>query len=317
MSKLFCFFLPFLISPLFAQEELFRSISVDYHFAQQSADRSYSYQFHRFNPIALPNGAHEHFQTDPFNGSTERFNFLSLRAYWALNNRVAVHFDLPLHMKERSSENAIFQKSQNGVGDISMGLNYRWFSSRLDRTDHKNTLVATLGAAIRLPSGVYKRFDEDGELEPLLQAGTGARAYSATHILSLSIQQLAMQLETGIRVNEKNEFGYRHGHELNLKLGLSRAFFFNDYFLVGELGVAHEIKQPDEMNGQELNRPEVNTRDSGGAFMSLPIGLQLVVSQISISARFAPVLWQQVNGFQPERDFNGSIGIAYRISQKK
>lgn len=299
---------------LHAQSDLFRSIGISYESDVQSADRSYAYQFHRFNPIAFVNGAHEHFSTDSFEGSLETFSRVNIFSEWHLNPRIALKFNAPYHFKRRTSGRAFFATAENGFGDISLGADYKWYDSSMDRSRKSDIqILAKIGLGIQLPSGQYKRFDELGELEPLMQAGTGARAYNLHHDLSARLGKSRGLLRGRILFNEKNEFRYRHGHELHLELQISRVVFVGDHYIVGELGLQQEFKKPEEMNGRELNRPEVNTRDSGGSFLSLPLGLHLSIKQINLRMIYAPVILQSINGFQPERDHFSKLALSYRL----
>ena len=243
----------------------------------------------------------------------EVFSWL-IQTETALSRRLSLISSLPIIRQSRSLTTLSGDRSRAdafGLGDWITGLNFR--------SDESRKIAWQAGAAIKWPTGVYRRTDDDGLLLSIdLQPGSG----STDGIFWLGIGQARLIGEWGLsgrltgRISGSNrnrsDFeSYRIGNEFWVEMGMGRSLFWKNTVIDANFFVRARQTERDTRNGLEMTF-------SGGRELHLNPVLRFSFSpKSSLLLNFSLPFYRQTNEIQLSTTWKAGIGFFYDIKSPK
>jgi len=144
------------------------------------------------------------------------------------------------------------KQSVSGFGDISLSANYTVVNTS-DSCERKWRHLLLAGAGIKLPAGRYKVKDDNGDINPYLQPGTGSVDFTFYSVYSIRFKKFGMQADAEYRSNTKNKQGYKFG---NTFTGSAKLFYWQaagKLIFLPNAGISFLSAMKDDEFGFELS----------------------------------------------------------------
>lgn len=215
--------------------------------------------------------------------SEDTFNKMEIWGRFYVTPKVQVFAFIPYHYN--SMKGTVQNVSSQGLGDITLAGNYLLINTGENYIGtFKHTLVA--GAGIKLPTGEFKKTDNDVLLNPNFQLGTGSVDFLLTTVYTLRFQQLGITTESGYKMNTKNSNQYLFGNQFHLA---SQLFYWQNigaFALLPNGGLYYE-------NGKRHKDGEIIQPNTGGYNYSVTAGLDVYYNNMTLGFNFKHPLKQQ------------------------
>ena len=150
-------------------------------------------------------------------------------------------------------------------------------------------MIAGLGCVA--PTGQYQKINTNGELNPLMQPGTGAFGGLFNVQYVIRKEKLSFNSLLDYRVNAYNIDQYRISNSFNCTSLISYELISSSFNLQASGGTFFEQAGMDLQDNMYLS-------NTGGAAVFAHLGLDVYIKQISIGAAGRLPVYEKLNGIQ-------------------
>jgi hypothetical protein len=214
--------------------------------------------------------------------SIEKFQTYELRGRFHLGKRIQLFVLAPVHVNQQLENNVL--SKFNGIGDVSSFANYSIFNNADSlKSKWKHNLQA--GGGIKLPTGKYKRLDQNQILNPNIQTGTGSFDLILDAIYTVRLNKFGLNNTAFYRINTTNSNDFKFGDRFTLTSSLFYWAKIKDHSLLPSLGVNIDHAKSDVHNSFRVD-------DSGGASVFMTAGIDFYIKKIMLAANFQLPMYQ-------------------------
>lgn len=185
---------------------------------------------------------------------------------------------VPYHINKQYSDDGI--KTQNGIGDISILLNYNLLQSRSNTGKNLIEHQLWIGGGIKLPTGKNNIDINDPLVNPgdvNSQSGTGSTDILLNASYDVSINKFGLNTSANYKINTDNKTGYRFGNRFT-----ANTFAYYKLRAMG-LGIAPNVGLLYE-NAASNNLNKATVVQTGGNLMSVAGGVEMNFKKIALGA---------------------------------
>lgn len=276
-------------------------------------EKSFSIQMnYEFKSINLLVDNNERLENDPRSRSGQS---LSIKTDYTLNQKWAFSAILPLVYHSRKT----FSETQNsiGIGDLSLLTQYKLLTSE--------TQKLSISSGIKIPTGKVNHLGSSQIiLSPDMQSGSGSfdlllrGAYSKSDFLLPFMTGLASVIYRKNGTNDSfgkrdnfNGRSFAFGDEVIANVGVSYLSTLASGFLIPDLGI--KVRWGSKNKEQGVDSP-----NSGGQWLSLPLGLSFVADDKKSIRLYTEIpVYQNLSGLQITTDFTFGVQFIYNNIGKK
>jgi hypothetical protein len=179
--------------------------------------------------------------------SVERFQTAELWGRFYPVKRVQLLVFIPFSVNEQTVLLNNETKRIQGLGDISITVQYNALNTFFDSTVH----TLNLGIGTKLATGKYQ-YDEnvDDEVEnPNFQLGTGSTDLLLSAIYTTWFKKIGLNTEVNYRVTSENSQGYRFANRFLAATTFFRTVSMKSTSLLPNAGISFEHAKQDVRNG--------------------------------------------------------------------
>ena len=220
--------------------------------------------------------------TETKSTSQELFQTTELRGRFHLNKRVQLFVLLPININQQT-ENSV-TSTFTGLGDISTFANYS-IDNNGDSLGKKWKHNLQLGGGIKLPTGSYKKLDENNILNPNIQTGTGSFDILIDAIYTVRYKKWGLNNTVFYRFNTTNSNDFKFGNRFTL----ATSFFYwaniKGYSLLPSIGINYEKADKDLHNSFIVDQ-------SGGSSLFTTYGLDFYYKSFTLGVNFQLPVFQ-------------------------
>lgn len=249
------------------------------------------YNFRNFNSEHLILG------TETKSISTESFQKVELRGRFNLSKRIQLFVFLPLSINQQTENNLISKIS--GLGDISTFANYSIYNNG-DSLNKKWKHNFQLGVGFKLPIGKYNTLNNNNELNPNIQTGTGSFDILLDVIYTVRYRKIGLNNSTIYRFNNSNSNNFQFGNRYTFATNLFYWANIKGYSLLPSIGAIYENTQKDKHNNAILTQ-------SGGNTLLSSIGLDFYYRKFSFGTNIQIPTYQDNNITKSKLKFSTTL----------
>ncbi len=235
--------------------------------------------------------------------SNDHYNTLDLYARYYPHQKVQLYVVLP-YVSNRLYEGESL-KTFEGLGDAMLIAQYRILFK--DDTENNRARQLFAGGGIKLPTGSYNKAENNGEIEPHSQTGTGSLDYLITATYSGRRKKLGISADVSYKINGTNKNGFHFANRLNAS---AHGFYWikrDKLSFIPNAGFYLETARMDQIN----KRDYLNT---GGAVLFGSVGLDVFINKLKISVTGQVPAYEKLTGYQLNNKFRIVSGIAYHFN---
>lgn len=257
---------------------------------------------HNGGELGLPNESYLY--VEEFN-SYDIFINAYLHPKWQLN--ISTYFT-DNYIKKNDS----IVSNVGGIGDINLLLKYQLINSQNNcDTTLKNKLLHRLsvGTGITLPTGNFNKstivdFETEFkpnviigtpilELDPHMQAGTGAFGYLFLAEYLVKINAFGLNINASYKLNTTNKNEFKFANRFNSNLSLFSMLKLSEKIkIMPQAGLSYEQSKRDEYQ----NEPYM---DSGGSVLFSNLGLSLFLNKLRFNTSYYVPVYESLYDDQP------------------
>ena len=193
-----------------------------------------------------------------------------------------------------------------GIGDLMLVALYQVYNTPSDSSSAFNQRLF-LGGGIKFPTGVYRETSSDGELEPLLQPGTGSFDFIASLNYLAKIKKAGLNTDITYRINTSNKNGFQFANRLNATVLLFYKIPIKAWTLIPSGGVYYEQALMDLDNNTYL-------QNTGGKVLFSQFGVDIYYKNFSVNFGYQIPVYENLFGVQGKNQNRLITGISYAFN---
>ena len=223
------------------------------------------------------------------NGGTktkENFHTVDISGRYVATSRFHLSARIPFHYMTQTIEGQTSKVA--GIGDISimgqfLAINPEFCSGKTAKHQFR------IGAGLKFPTGSIKTKFNNEMLPITMQAGTGSLDILTSGIYTLRYKDWGLNAELGYRINTTNSDRYKFGNRISSTVSaLYWLKLSENVTLLPTIGASMDWADENKQSG-------VWVRYTGGALVTGVVGADLMVKRVVLSARYNPIIWQQLS----------------------
>lgn len=212
----------------------------------------------------------------------------------------------PYHFNKQVSDDGT--KTQNGLGDISLIVNYRLFQSA-HFTDHNTSTQQQLwiGGGIKLPTGknsVDINNTDEIVADANSQMGTGSVDFLLNAAYNLRINKFGVNTSVNYKINSANNAHYIYGNRFSASSIAYYRLKFHGAGIAPNIGVLYE-----HANASKLTNAKVQY--SGGFAALASGGTEISLNKISVGLNAQLPFSQNFAAGQTTSKFRGMMHVSF------
>ena len=186
----------------------------------------------------------------------EDFNTLQAWGNIALTKRAVLNVIVPYQFHHRDLPDGTAQDI-SGIGDINILALYNLISPTPDSIiSIKPEHYLQIGGGLKLPTGKYKKENNEGSINPSFQLGNGSLDYIAAINYGFSYRNWGISSFINYAIKTENTNHYKFGNQLNYGLNAFKTYYLSDIALTPIIGLSGENYE----TNQEFNLDVANTK---------------------------------------------------------
>lgn len=191
----------------------------------------------------------------------------------------------------------------SGLGDAIVIGQYQLFNSTPDSTKHfRQRLFA--GGGVKFPIGNFRIHDENGEMEPTMQPGSGSWDFVLSTNYMLKIGWFGVNTNVLYHLTTQNVNGFRHANKFNVTSSAFAIVSKGKFRFIPNTGLYLEQAVKDADNG-------VLMENSGGLAMFNQTGLDVYLKSFALNFACQIPVYEMLNGEQGSNKTRFVFGIRY------
>lgn len=250
---------------------------------------------------------HTQLKTDPSQFSNDYYKTVELWGGINIGRRLQLLAFVPYHINKQFTDDGI--KTQNGLGDVSLLLNYNLFHSR--NSAGKNLIEQQLwiGGGVKLPTGKNNIDLNDPAANPgdvNSQAGSGSTDILLNASYDISIKKFGLNTSANYKINTDNKTGYHFGNRFT-----ANSFAYYKLRAMG-LGIAPNIGVLYE-NASTNNLNKAAVAQTGGHLVSAAGGVEINLKSIALGANVQLPVSQNFAEGQTQLKLKGLVHLTLAL----
>lgn len=243
--------------------------------------------------------AHHHDDQEP---SRDHYHTLDLYTRYYPHPKVQLYANVP-YVSNVLYEGDKFKTFQ-GIGDAMLIAQYRLLFK--DDMEKNRALLLFAGGGIKLPTGSYNKPENNGEIEPHSQTGTGSIDYLINATFTSRRKKVGISADASYKINGTNKNGFRFADRFNAS---AHGFYWmkrDNLSFVPNAGFYFETAEMDQFN----ERDYLNT---GGAILFGSVGFDFFIKKLKVSFTGQLPAYEHLTGYQLNNKFRIISGVAYHF----
>lgn len=217
--------------------------------------------------------------------SNDTYNKLELWGRFYVTKRFQVFAFVPYAFNEMNGSHQAV--SNSGLGDITVVGNVILLNTGTSETAKwKHTLMA--GGGVKLPTGANDLEDNGTLVNPNFQLGTGSVDFLTSLVYTLRYQKGGVNLETGYKINTRNNDDYLFGNQFYASTQLFYWQNVKSFSFLPNAGLFYE-QAVHHRKGRALQS------NTGGSALFATAGLETYFKTISLGVTFKHPVRQSFN----------------------
>ncbi|PWJ57662.1 hypothetical protein CLV98_106134 [Dyadobacter jejuensis] len=233
-----------------------------------------------------------HFKSHPDSRvlvTDEAFHVGELYTRFSPINRVQVMAFLPYRFSSQTTTSET--KTQNGLGDASVLINYNLLKPTMD-PERMSAFTHTLlvGGGLKLPTGRFK-YEEGNTADvanPNFQLGTGSTDFMINAFYTLNYKSWGLAANLTRKFNTTNKDHYRFGNQLYGTIDLFKSFDLSTIKITPSVGVYAEKSALGKRDGIAIN-------ETGGTLVNGTMGITLFANRWTLGVTAQKPLAQNLS----------------------
>lgn len=214
---------------------------------------------------------------------------------------------VPYHINKQFTDDGI--KTENGLGDVSLLLNYNLFHGRNSTGKHLVEQQLWLGGGVKLPTGKNNVDVNDPLVNPgdvNSQTGSGSTDILLNASYDIAINKFGLNTSANYKINTANNTGYKFGNRFT-----ANTFAYYKLRAMG-LGIAPNAGLLYEHAAiNNLNKSTVV--ETGGHLLSVAGGLEMNFKTIALGANVQLPVAQNFAEGQTTAKLKGLIHLTFAL----
>ncbi|RXG29205.1 transporter family protein [Leeuwenhoekiella marinoflava] len=240
----------------------------------------------------------------------ENFNTLQLWGKIPITEKLSVTAIVPYHFHHR---NFVDRTSQdiNGLGDVSVLAFYALITPvpnglyENQITKYKHSLE--VGGGVKLPTGEYKRSNNEGSVNPSFQVGTGSLDYILAANYSVGYENWGLGLMTNYTFKTENKKDYHFGDQFTYGINLSKVYnTLKIDKIIPFIGLAGEVYSENESYGLPV-------ADTEGNVLFGRLGAEVSLKKLSAGVNLMLPVSQDLNDGKVEAKYRLGLHFNYML----
>ena len=214
---------------------------------------------------------------------------------------------IPYHINKQFTDDGI--KTQNGIGDVSILLNYNLLHSRTNAGKNLIEHQLWIGGGIKLPTGKNNIDINDPLVNPgdvNSQSGTGSTDILLNASYDVSINKFGLNTSANYKINTDNKTGYRFGNRF-----AANTFAYYKLRAMG-LGIAPNVGLLYE-NAASNNLNKASVLQTGGNLMLVAGGIEMNFNKIALGANVQLPVSQNFAEGQTQAKLKGLLHVTFAL----
>jgi hypothetical protein len=252
-----------------------------------------------------------HYHTQLANDATQFSNdYYKTVELWSginIGPKLQILAFVPYHINKQFTDDGI--KTQNGIGDISILLNYNLLHTRSNAGKNLIEHQLWIGAGIKLPTGKNNVDINDPSVNPgdvNSQSGTGSTDFLLNASYDVSINKFGVSTSVNYKINTDNKTGYRFGNRFT-----ANTFAFYKLRAMG-LGIAPNVGLLYE-NSASNNLNKATVVQTGGHLISVAGGVEMNFKKIALGANLQLPVVQNFAEGQTQSKVKGLVHLTFAL----
>jgi hypothetical protein len=250
---------------------------------------------------------HTQLASDASQFSNDYYKTVELWSGFNIGKRLQLLAFVPYHINKQYTDDGI--KTQSGIGDVSLLLNYNLFQSKT--SDAKNMIHQQLwiGGGLKLPTGKNDVDVNDPLVNPgdvNSQNGTGSTDLLLNASYDVTINKFGLNTSANYKINTDNKTGYRFGNRFT-----ANTFAYYKLRAMG-LGLAPNIGLMYE-NAAANNLNKATVVQTGGNLTSLAGGVEVNFNKIALGVNVQLPVSQNFAEGQTQLKIKGLVHFTFAL----
>ena len=250
---------------------------------------------------------HTQLANDPTQFSNDYYKIVELWSGINIGPKLQILAFIPYHINKQFTDDGI--KTQDGIGDISILLNYNLLHTRSNAGKNLIEHQLWIGAGIKLPTGKNNVDINDPSVNPgdvNSQSGTGSTDFLLNASYDVSINKFGLSTSVNYKINTDNKTRYRFGNRFT-----SNTFAFFKLNAMG-LGIAPNAGLLYE-NSASNNLNKVTVVQTGGHLISVAGGVEMNFKKIALGANLQLPVAQNFAEGQTQSKVKGLVHLTFAL----
>lgn len=224
----------------------------------------------------------------------EYFNTLQVWGNFPISKRILVNVIAPYQFHNRKLPDATEQHI-SGIGDMSILGFYNLIAIQPDSiVSIKPEHYLQVGGGFKLPTGAYRKANNEGSVNPSFQLGNGSWDYIIGANYGFTYRNWGVSTLINYTIKTENSKSYQFGNQLNYGINVFKTYYVsNNLALTPVLGIAGENYEENKEFGLKL----VNTK--GDIFLG-KVSLEATLKSYSLGVVSMLPIAQNLNGNKVE-----------------
>lgn len=248
-----------------------------------------------------------HYHTELANDKTQFSNdFYKTVELWSginIGKKWQMLVFVPYRVNKQISDDGI--KEQNGLGDISMLLNYNLLNTR----GNNNSQQAWIGGGVKLATGKNNADITSANANPgdvNWQSGTGSTDFLLNAAYNLSINRIGLNTSVNYKINTQNKDKYQYGNRFT-----ANTFAYYKTRAIG-LGLAPNIGVLYE-NAAANKLQKATVDQTGGNIVLASGGIEINFNKIAVGTNVQLPLTQNFAEGQTQAKVRGLVHLTVAL----
>lgn len=240
----------------------------------------------------------------------ENFNTVQLWGKIPITSKLSITAIAPFHFHNRNFVDDSSQDIQ-GVGDVSFLAFYSLITPVPDglfenqQSKYKHSLE--VGGGIKLPTGEYKRSNNEGSVNPSFQVGTGSLDYIIAANYSVGYKNWGLGFMTNYTIKTENREEYQFGNQLTYGINLSKVYnTLKIDKIIPFVGFAGEVFEENKNYGLPV-------LDTNGNVVFARIGAEISKGKLGTGLNLMLPVAQDLNAGKVEAKYRLGLHLNYTL----
>lgn len=250
---------------------------------------------------------HTQLANDATQFSNDYYKTVELWTGFNIGKRLQLLAFVPYRINKQISDDGI--KNQNGLGDISVLLNYNLFNTRTHNGNSNIEQQLWIGGGVKLATGknnadVTSATANPGDVN--WQTGTGSTDFLLNAAYNININRVGLNTSVNYKINTHNKSQYQYGNRFS-----TNTFFYYKARAMG-LGISPNVGLLYE-NAAVNKLDKASVIQTGGNILSAAGGVEINYKNIAVGANIQLPVSQNFADGQTQSKIRGLVHVTFAL----